>query len=130
MSRRRKPAIRTLERGALEALEHRYMLTGYVPLAPTTSPLWESGYFAYESTVDLQAAAALAPNVLNGEAASLPRDILVNANGLPLLESRANGAGLELFIDFARNADGLGTFSLDADRDNFNFAEELAIYNC
>jgi hypothetical protein len=103
---------------------------GYVPLAPTASPLWETGYFAPTGTVDLQAGAALAPDVTAGEAASLPRDVPINANGLPLLESRTNGAGLEMFVDFARNDGTYGTFSLDGDRSNFSFTEQSAIYNC
>jgi autotransporter-associated beta strand protein len=104
-------------------------LAAYVPLAPTPTPLWTSGYFAVSGTVDLQAGAAAAPDTAAGEAASLPRDVKVTATGLPLLQSRAGGAGLEVFLDFSRDADGRGTFSLDADRVNFNFEEQLAIFN-
>lgn len=113
----------------IDRVEPRQLLTGFVPLAPTPSP-WATGYFAQASTVDLQAGAAAAPLLAGTDASSLPRNVPVNANGLPLLNSRAGGAGTELFIDFARNADGRGTFSLDGDRENFNFAEQTAIYHC
>lgn len=89
-----------------------------------------TGYFTQSGTADLNAAALMSPDVAAGEAASLPRAVPINANGLPLLNSRANGDGTEMFIDFSRDVGGLGTFSLDADRVNFNFAEQLAIYTC
>jgi hypothetical protein len=104
--------------------------TGYVPLAPVSSPVWTTGYFLPTGTVDLQAGATAAPDVSAGEAASLPRNVPINANGLPLLESQASGQGLEIFLDFARNADGRGTFSLDSDRDNFSLTEQQVIYAC
>ena len=128
LRRRKSPAAKS--RLSLEILEARSLLTiGYVPLAPTTNMVWTTGYYAISSTVDLQGGAALAPDVANGEAAALPRAVSVNANGLPLLESRANGQGLSLFVDFARNSDGFGPFSIDTDRNNFNLAEQTAIYN-
>lgn len=102
-------------------------MTAYVPLAPVAAPLWTTGYFTVAGTVDLQAGAAAAPHT---EAASLPRDVKITATGLPLLQSRPSGAGLEVFLDFSRDADGRGTFSLDDDRVNFNFTEQLAIFNC
>jgi autotransporter-associated beta strand protein len=115
---------------SIEWLETRRVLAAYVPLAPVATPLWTTGSFAMAGTVDLQAAAAAAPDTAAGEAASLPRDVKITATGLPLLQSRAGGAGLEVFLDFSRDADGRGTFSLDADRVNFNFKEQLAIFNC
>ncbi len=115
---------------AVEALEARRVMAAFVPLAPVAVPLWTTGSFAVAGTVDLQAGAAAAPDTAAGEAASLPRDVKITATGLPILQSRPSGAGLEVFLDFSRNADGRGTFSLDADRVNFNFTEQLAIFNC
>jgi hypothetical protein len=105
---------------------------GYVPLASSASP-WATGYFTPSGTVDLQAGAALAPDISAGEAASLPRAMPVNAAGLPLLNSRSGGAGVEIFLDFARDEVGpdyrFGNFSLDGDRTTYNFNEQNVIYN-
>jgi regulation of enolase protein 1 (concanavalin A-like superfamily) len=52
----------------------------------------------------------------------------VNAAGLPLLTSRADGQGLKVFLDF----DGYGTdtpFSTDADGSTFNASEQVSIYD-
>ena len=101
---------------------------GYVPLAPTTATLWTTGFFAPTATVDLQAGAAAAPNIAAGEASTYPA-VRVNSVGLPLLESRPNGAGLELFLDFAFDNGYYHWFSTDGDRSTFNFFEQRDIFN-
>lgn len=58
---------------------------------------------------------------------SVYQSFTVNAAGLPLLTSRADGQGLKVFLDF----DGYGTdapFSTDADTATFNASEQVNIY--
>ena len=52
----------------------------------------------------------------------------VNAAGLPLLTSRADGQGLKVFLDFDGNGSNL-SFSLDGDYNNFSTTEQRAIYD-
>lgn len=114
----------------LDRLENRRLLSGYVPLAPTANPLWTTGYFAPAGTIDFQNNSAAAPDVTAGEAASFPRDVKRTANGLPLLQSRPNGQGLSLFLDFSFNNGYYQQYSTDADRANFNYGEAWDIYTC
>lgn len=75
-------------------------------------------YYVAEATVSLDNAAGAL-----GETPTFD----VNAAGLPLLTSRADGQGLKVFLDF----DGHGTnlpFSTDGNTATFNTAEQTAIY--
>jgi regulation of enolase protein 1 (concanavalin A-like superfamily) len=51
----------------------------------------------------------------------------VNAAGLPLLSSRADGVGMKIFLDFDGNGSNL-PFGIDSDDTTFNAAEQGAIY--
>ena len=115
-----------VRRAAIEALEDRKLLAAYNPF-PFYTSVSMTGYFAQAGTVDLQNPVALSPD--GDEARALPRNVPVNANGLPLLNSRPNMEGLEVFLDFSRNTGGQDPYSLDGDLNNFNFDEQRAIYN-
>jgi len=95
----------------------------YVPMAPTAQLAWATGYFTPAATVDLQGS-----TTASGVAAAYPT-IQANSAGLPLLQSRPNGAGLELFLDFSFDNGYYHRFSTDGDRDNYNFYEQRDILN-
>lgn len=107
----------------VERCEARRMLAGFQPI-PTFASATMTGLFAQAGTVDLQANAALAPT--GDEASSLPRNLPVNAAGLPLLNSRPNNSGaVPIFIDMTR---GPLTYNTEGDNASFTLNEQLQIY--
>jgi regulation of enolase protein 1 (concanavalin A-like superfamily) len=83
---------------------------------------------AWYKAVGKVAAGSTAARGAGGDIVPAGTTFSVNAAGLPLLTSRADGQGLKVFLDF----DGYGTdasFSTDADGSTFNASEQVNIYD-
>lgn len=86
----------------------------------------DGAYAAVAKAVDSAAALVAADAIAD------PVTFSTTANGLPILNSRPDGAGLKIFIDWD-GASGNGFsddgFSTDADMTTFNTAEQAVIYS-